>query len=66
MLFIETPANPTLILTDIRACGRLCKEKELLLVVDNTFSSPVVQRPLELGAETSPEFFRDSLFEMLL
>lgn len=51
MLYIETPANPTLTLTDIRACSRLCREKHLLLVVDNTFSSPIVQRPLDLGAD---------------
>jgi len=51
MLFIETPANPTLTLTDIRASSRLCRENGLLLVVDNTFSSPVVQRPLDLGAD---------------
>lgn len=51
MLFIETPANPTLILTDIRAASRLCQERGILLVVDNTFSSPVLQRPLELGAD---------------
>lgn len=51
MLFIETPANPTLILTDISAASRLCRERGLLLVVDNTFSSPVLQRPLDLGAD---------------
>jgi len=51
MLYVETPANPTLTLTDIRACSRLCREKGFLLVVDNTFSSPIVQRPLELGAD---------------
>jgi methionine-gamma-lyase len=51
MLYIETPANPTLILTDIRACSRLCRENGLVLVVDNTFSSPVVQRPLDFGAD---------------
>ncbi len=51
MLFIETPANPTLVLTDIRAVASLCREFGLLLVVDNTFSSPVVQRPLDLGAD---------------
>jgi len=50
MLFIETPANPTMALTDIRACSELAGEKGILLVVDNTFSSPVLQNPLELGA----------------
>jgi methionine-gamma-lyase len=38
-------------LTDIQACARLAKEKGLLLIVDNTFSSPIVQKPLELGAD---------------
>jgi methionine-gamma-lyase len=51
LLFIETPANPTIALTDIRACAALAKENGVLLVVDNTFSSPVLQNPLELGAD---------------
>lgn len=51
MLFIETPANPTLILTDIQAASRFCREHGLVLVVDNTFSSPILQRPLDLGAD---------------
>ena len=51
LLFIETPANPTMILTDIKACARLAKRKKLLLVVDNTFSSPIIQKPLDLGAD---------------
>ncbi len=51
MLFVETPANPTIVLTDIQACAALAKEKGFILVVDNTFSSPVLQNPLELGAD---------------
>jgi methionine-gamma-lyase len=51
LLFIETPANPTMVLTDIRACAALAKEKGIILAVDNTFSSPIVQNPLELGAD---------------
>ncbi len=51
MLFIETPANPTLKLTDIRACSNLAKENDFLLVVDNTFSSPYLQKPFEFGAD---------------
>lgn len=51
VLLIETPANPTINLTDIRACARLAKEKDILLVVDNTFSSPILQKPLDLGAD---------------
>jgi methionine-gamma-lyase len=51
LLYVESPANPTLRITDIRACARLARDRGLLLVVDNTFSSPLVQRPLELGAD---------------
>jgi methionine-gamma-lyase len=51
VLFIETPANPTMVLTDIRACAALAREHGLILVVDNTFSSPILQNPLDLGAD---------------
>ncbi len=51
LLFVETPANPTMALTDIRACADLAREHGLLLVVDNTFSSPILQNPLDLGAD---------------
>lgn len=51
VLFIETPANPTVEITDIKACAEIAKEHGLILVVDNTFSSPYLQRPLELGAD---------------
>jgi methionine-gamma-lyase len=51
VLFVETPANPTMALTDIQACAALAKEKGILLVVDNTFSSPILQNPLEWGAD---------------
>jgi methionine-gamma-lyase len=51
VLFIETPANPTIEITDIKACADIAKEHGLILVVDNTFSSPYLQRPLELGAD---------------
>jgi methionine-gamma-lyase len=51
LLFVETPANPTIVLSDIKACAALAREKGILLVVDNTFSSPVLQNPLELGAD---------------
>ncbi len=51
LLYIETPANPTLRLTDIRACAALARERGLVLAVDNTFSSPVLQNPLDLGAD---------------
>jgi len=51
MLYIETPENPTIRLTDIRACAEIAREHGLLLVVDNTFATPLLQRPLELGAD---------------
>ncbi len=53
LLYLETPANPTIRLTDIAACSALCKEKGILVAVDNTFASPILQKPLELGADIS-------------
>ena len=50
-VFIETPANPTLKLTDIQLASQLCKENNALLVVDNTLLTPALQRPFELGAD---------------
>ncbi len=51
MLYIETPENPTIRLTDIAGCAEIAREHDLLLVVDNTFATPILQRPLELGAD---------------
>ncbi len=51
MIWIETPTNPMLKLADIEATAKLCKDKGLLLVVDNTFMTPFQQRPLDLGAD---------------
>ena len=51
MLYIETPANPTIKLTDIQACATIAHEAGAVLVVDNTFMSPVLQTPLTLGAD---------------
>ncbi|MCI0695919.1 PLP-dependent aspartate aminotransferase family protein [candidate division KSB1 bacterium] len=51
MLFVETPTNPLLILSDLRALAAFCHDRQALLVVDNTFMSPYFQRPLELGAD---------------
>jgi methionine-gamma-lyase len=51
MLYVETPANPTMDITDLVACAKLAHEHKMVLVVDNTFSSPYLQRPLELGAD---------------
>jgi methionine-gamma-lyase len=51
VLYIETPANPTMEITDLKACSKIAKEHKLLLVVDNTFSSPYLQKPLDFGAD---------------
>lgn len=51
VLYIETPANPTMEITDIAACAAIAKKHGLILVVDNTFCSPYLQKPLDLGAD---------------
>ena len=51
LLFVETPANPTMSLTDIKDCAEFAKKNGLILVVDNTFASPILQKPLDLGAD---------------
>jgi len=51
LLYLETPSNPTMQLTDIKACAKIAREHDIPLVVDNTFSSPYLQQPLELGAD---------------
>jgi cystathionine beta-lyase/cystathionine gamma-synthase len=53
MVFIETPANPTLKLTDVAAIAEITRPAGLLLVVDNTFMTPLLLRPLDLGADIS-------------
>src|ERR1700738_1257104 len=50
MLYIETPTNPTMRSTDISAMAKLANERNITVVVDNTFLSPYLQRPIELGA----------------
>jgi len=50
-ILVETPGNPLLGIADIRAIARLCRQHNLLFVVDNTFLTPLLQRPLELGAD---------------
>ena len=50
-IYIETPSNPMMNITDLRACADVAKEHGLLLIVDNTFLSPYLQNPLELGAD---------------
>ncbi|MEO8725461.1 MAG: aminotransferase class I/II-fold pyridoxal phosphate-dependent enzyme [Acidobacteriaceae bacterium] len=51
LVFIETPANPTLKLADIAAIAQVTKTAGVLLAVDNTFLTPLLQRPLDLGAD---------------
>lgn len=51
MIWCETPTNPLLKIVDIRALSAFAKAHGLLLAVDNTFCSPILQRPLELGAD---------------
>ncbi len=51
LLFIETPSNPTMDITDLEACAKLAHELGIPVAVDNTFSSPYLQRPLNLGAD---------------
>ena len=51
LVFLETPTNPVLRLTDIAAAADLAHKRGATVVVDNTFASPVLQRPLELGAD---------------
>jgi len=53
LLFAETPANPTLEVTDLRAVARIAHDNGAILAVDNTFLSPVLQQPLDLGADVS-------------
>ena len=51
MLYLETPTNPVMEITDLAAAARLAREYQVVLGVDNTFMSPYFQRPLELGAD---------------
>jgi cystathionine beta-lyase/cystathionine gamma-synthase len=51
MLYVETPTNPTMIVTDLAAISRLARERNITLVVDNTFLSPYLQQPIALGAD---------------
>jgi methionine-gamma-lyase len=51
LLFVETPCNPTLTISDLSACAELAHAGGALLVVDNTFASPYLQNPLDFGAD---------------
>src|SRR5699024_10677392 len=50
-IYIETPINPTMQLIDLEMVARVAKEYDIQVIVDNTFSSPYLQRPLELGCD---------------
>lgn len=50
-IYLETPTNPLLKITDIEAAAKLAKDNQLLTIVDNTFSTPYWQTPIELGAD---------------
>jgi hypothetical protein len=51
MLFVETPTNPVMRITDLRAAADLAHRHDVRLVVDNTFASPAIQRPIDFGAD---------------
>lgn len=51
LVWVETPTNPMLKLADLAAVARLCRERGIVTVCDNTFASPINQRPLELGID---------------
>ena len=50
-IFLETPTNPTMEISDLRAISQIAKENNFLVIVDNTFLTPYFQKPLELGAD---------------
>ncbi|MYM74538.1 aminotransferase class I/II-fold pyridoxal phosphate-dependent enzyme [Duganella sp. FT134W] len=49
MVWVETPTNPMLKLADLQAIANICRERGIIAIADNTFASPIVQRPLEHG-----------------
>lgn len=53
LLYVETPSNPAMQVTDLRAMAAIAREHGCALVVDNTFASPYLQKPLDLGADVS-------------
>ncbi|TSA82126.1 cystathionine gamma-synthase [Helicobacter mehlei] len=50
-LYLETPSNPLLKITDLKQCANIAKSHELITIVDNTFATPYYQNPLSLGAD---------------
>ncbi len=51
LLWVETPTNPTMQIVDIEACSKIAKENKITFAVDNTFASPYLQNPIDLGAD---------------
>ncbi len=51
LLYVESPTNPTMVLTDIEKAAKIARQNDMLMAVDNTFSSPYLQNPLDLGAD---------------
>ncbi len=51
LLFVETPANPTLRIADLAFLGKLCREHDIIMVVDNCFATPYLQQPIRFGAD---------------
>lgn len=51
MVYVETPSNPGLDIIDLERLSAICRQKKVLLVVDNCFATPVIQRPVESGAD---------------
>jgi cystathionine beta-lyase/cystathionine gamma-synthase len=51
MVYVETPTNPLMAISDLAAIGKVCRQKKVDLVVDNTFMSPYFQQPIALGAD---------------
>ncbi len=51
LIYIETPANPTMEVSDIKAIAKIAKENNIIVAVDNTFATPFLQKPLDLGAD---------------
>lgn len=51
LVYLETPTNPAMVLTDLKAVAEMCKPRGILTCVDNTFNSPFLQRPIEFGID---------------
>jgi len=51
MIYVETPSNPLMQITDLRAVGEIARERGIRFVVDSTFASPLLQKPIALGAD---------------